>query len=178
MPPDRITFIRHAEKPDEGKDGVAADGSLDAESLTVRGWQRAGALIAFFCAQGKMRPDAIFASGIGHGSKGKRPAETVTPLAAKLDVNRPVAFHAKHLKDEIQPLMDQVLSLEDTVLVCWEHKHIPELAALVPGAPPVPKIWPDNRFDLVWIFDRAGAGWSFSQVLQRLLPEDGDEPIS
>jgi hypothetical protein len=47
-----------------------------------------------------------------------------------------------------------------------------------PGAPPVPKIWPDNRFDLVWIFDRAGAGWSFSQVLQRLLPEDGDEPIS
>jgi hypothetical protein len=52
------------------------------------------------------------------------------------------------------------------------------LAALLPGAPPVPKIWPDNRFDLVWIFDRAGAGWSFSQVLQRLLPEDGDEPIS
>lgn len=108
MPPDRIMFIRHAEKPDEGKDGVAADGSLDAESLTVRGWQRAGALIAFFCAQPKMRPDAIFASGIGHGSKGKRPAETVTPLAAKLNENRPVAFHAKHLKDDIQPLMDQV----------------------------------------------------------------------
>jgi broad specificity phosphatase PhoE len=178
MPPERIMFIRHAEKPDEGKDGVAADGSLDAESLTVRGWQRAGALIAFFCAQPKMRPDAIFASGIGHGSKGKRSAETVTPLAAKLNENRPVAFHAKHLKDDIQPLMDQVLSLEDTVLVCWEHKHIPELAALLSGAPRVPKIWPDNRFDLVWIFDRAGAGWSFSQILQRLLPEDGDEPIS
>ena len=139
MPPDRIMFIRHAEKPDEGKDGVAADGSLDAESLTVRGWQRAGALIAFFCAQPKMRPDAIFASGIGHGSKGKRPAETVTPLAAKLNENRPVAFHAKHLRDDIQPLMDQVLSLEDTVLVCWEHKHIPELAALLQARRPFPK---------------------------------------
>jgi hypothetical protein len=125
MPPDRIMFIRRAEKPDEGKDGVAADGSLDVESLTVRGWQRAGALIAFFCAQPKMRPDAIFASGIGHGSKGKRSAETVTPLAAKRNENRPVAFHAKHLKDDIQPLMDQVLSLEDTVLVCWEHSTFP-----------------------------------------------------
>jgi hypothetical protein len=176
MPPDRIMFIRHAEKPDEGKDGVAADGSLDAESLTVRGCQRAGALIAFFCAQPKMRPDAIFASGIGHGSKGKRPAETVTPLAAKLNENRPVALHAKHLKED--PALDGPGFVPGGhgpgVLGAQAHSR----TALLPGAPPVPKIWPDNRFDLVWIFDRAGAGWSFSQVLQRLLPEDGDEPIS
>jgi len=38
-------FIRHAEKP--GVDvaiGLEADGTADPESLTVRGWQRAGAL--------------------------------------------------------------------------------------------------------------------------------------
>ena len=43
------------------------------------------------------------------------------------------------MKDDIQPLMDQVLSLEDTVLVCWEHKHIPELAALLQARRPFPK---------------------------------------
>jgi hypothetical protein len=112
-------FIRHAGKPDNGKDGVAMDGSPDAESLTVRGWQRAGALIAFFCAEPEMRPNAIFASGIGHGSKCKRPAETVAPLAAKLNETRPVAFDLAHLKDDVPPLMDKVLSLGETVLVCW-----------------------------------------------------------
>jgi hypothetical protein len=107
MPPDRIMFIRHAEKPDNGKDGVAMDGSPDAESLTVRGWQRARALIVFFCAEPKMRPNAIFASGIGHGSKSKRPVETVTPLAAKLNETQPVAFDIAHLKDDVRPLDGQ-----------------------------------------------------------------------
>jgi broad specificity phosphatase PhoE len=169
-------FIRHAEKPGDGENGVTADNSLDKESLTVRGWQRAGALIAFF-AQPKMKPTAIFASGIGHGSNSKRPMETVTPLVNRLNEIQPVTFNTNHLKDEIQPLISKVLSLEGTVLVCWEHKRIPDLAALLPAAPPVPQLWPDNRFDVVWIFDRAGAGWTFSQMLQRLLPQDGDKPI-
>jgi broad specificity phosphatase PhoE len=178
MPPDRIIFIRHAEKSDDGTDGVTEDGILDPESLTVRGWQRAGALIAFFCAQPKMKPSTIFASGIGHGSKSNRPMETVRPLAARLNEIGKVTFNTAHLKDDVQPLMNDVLSMEDTVLVCWEHKHIPELAARLPSMPLSPKIWPDSRFDVVWIFDRAGSGWIFSQMLQRLLPQDGDKPIS
>src|SRR5580704_1713391 len=40
-----ILVVRHAEKPD-GRlgSGVAQAGTIDKESLTVRGWQRAGAL--------------------------------------------------------------------------------------------------------------------------------------
>jgi broad specificity phosphatase PhoE len=78
----RIMVIRHAEKPgvptDDG--GVAADGARDDESLTVRGWQRAGALARFFSSQPELRPRAVFAAGIGHGSKSRRPMETVMPL--------------------------------------------------------------------------------------------------
>ena len=177
MPPDRIMFIRHAEKPDEGKDGVAADGSLDAESLTVRGWQRAGALIAFFCAQPKMRPDAIFASGIGHGARAngrRKPSRRLRPSSMRTDRS-----HSSQTLEGRHPALDGPGFVPGGhgpgVLGAQAHSRI---GRPPPGAPPVPKIWPDNRFDLVWIFDRAGAGWSFSQVLQRLLPEDGDEPIS
>jgi hypothetical protein len=39
MPPDRIMFIRHAEKPGDGENRVTADNIFDKESLTLRGWQ-------------------------------------------------------------------------------------------------------------------------------------------
>lgn len=177
MPPDRIMFIRHAEKPDDGENGVTAENVFDKESLAVRGWQRAGALIAFFSAQPKMKPTAIFASGIGHNSNSKRPIETVAPLADRLKETQPVALNTNQLKDDIEPLMNKVLLLQGTVLVCWEHKRIPDLAALLTATPPVPKVWPDDRFDVVWIFDRSGPGWAFTQIPQRLLSGDSDKPI-
>lgn len=138
MPPKRIMFIRHAEKPGVGNNdrGVAADGEPSDESLTVRGWQRAGALIALFCARPEMRPNTIFASGVGHESKSRRPIETVTPLAGALNNIQPNVFITTHLLDDLQPLMDEVLSQEGTVLVSWEHKKISKLVAMLPNAPP------------------------------------------
>src|ERR1700722_11314893 len=92
MAPNRIMFIRHAEKPD-GKSkpyGVTADGEVDKESLIVRGWQRAGALVRFFCPVSGARellPATIFAAGVEPGSKSERPLETVTPLICFLKKN-------------------------------------------------------------------------------------------
>ena len=53
----KIMVIRHAEKPDDAGTvfGVTAGGQQDPEELTVRGWQRAGALVTFFAP-----PDARF----------------------------------------------------------------------------------------------------------------------
>jgi hypothetical protein len=72
-----------------------------------------------------MKPTAIFASAIGHGSDSKRPMETVTPLANRLNETGPITFNTNHLKDDIRPLMNKVLSLEGTVLVCWEQSAFP-----------------------------------------------------
>ena len=77
MPAARIMIIRHAEKPDPGKTlGVSPTGHEDPRSLSVRGWQRAGALVALFGPERLRRanpllatPTAIFAS---------RPTRTVT----------------------------------------------------------------------------------------------------
>ena len=39
-----------------------------------------------------------------------------------------------------------------TVLICWEHHRIPDIAAGLPTnvAPPIE--WPGDRFDLIWQF--------------------------
>jgi hypothetical protein len=181
LAPNRIMIIRHAEKPDDASPnrGVMADGTENKDSLTVRGWQRAGALVRFFCpvsGASELLPRTIFAAGTGHGSKSERPLETVTPLIDFLEQNG-VKVNQHHLKDDLQGLMDDVLKCTTTVLVAWEHKRIPGLVALLPNAPKVPDKWPDDRFDVVWILDSAGAGWSFSQKPQLLLDGDSERPI-
>jgi hypothetical protein len=66
--PDKIMLIRHAKKPNGSPPaGVTEDGLEDKHSLIVRGWQRAGALVAFFpkpTLAGIATPTAVFASGV------------------------------------------------------------------------------------------------------------------
>jgi hypothetical protein len=52
MAPQKIMFIRHGEKPERSGVAVGIDqnGNEDKESLTVRGWQRAGAIDSIFFA--------------------------------------------------------------------------------------------------------------------------------
>jgi broad specificity phosphatase PhoE len=183
MAPARIMFIRHAEKPDASDRGVALDGSHDPESLTPRGWQRAGALARFFhpasavSGNEPLKPAVVFAAGIGAGSKSKRSIDTVTPLVEFLKQTQPTPFITSYPKDDHQALIDDVLSRAGPVLIAWEHKEIPAIIALLPQAPAVPGKWADDRFDMVWIFDRTPAGWRFSQKPQLLLSGDRADPI-
>src|SRR5690242_7692936 len=81
-----VMVIRHAEKPDGGP-GVDADGKKDDSSLTAVGWQRANLLADLFDPAsgqpraGLVRPAAIYAAGANDDGEGKRPRETVAPLA-------------------------------------------------------------------------------------------------
>ncbi len=69
------------------------------------------------------------------------------------------------------------------MLVGWVHPEIPDLAAHLPNVSPVvPKIWPGNRYDIVWVFVKTTTpngqtGYEFSQVPQLLLPGDSKSPI-
>lgn len=181
MPPDRIIVIRHARKPTHKpkQTGIRQDGTSDPESLTVRGWQHAGALAAIFAgpepggADGfTARPDIIFAAGaekkkvriggkeVKVGSHSRRPIQTVTPLAAALKL-APVTTHTK---GEERALVDDVLSRSGTVLVCWQHQNIAAIGNLIVGNDTtVPQSWPENRYDLLYLFDRTDHGWSFRQ---------------
>ncbi len=185
--PDTVMIIRHAEKP-EGSGppyGITDDGEQDEKSLIVRGWTRAGALVELFDPRdedaepvairaGIARPATIFAADPGkHGSK--RPLETVTPLAQALGLQVDQRFG----KGQEAELVAALAAAHGPVLIGWEHENIEAIIdAMGTITPAPPKTWPGDRFDVVYVFHRDGAGWSFTQVPQMMLAGDTTTPIS
>jgi len=184
MQPLRIMLIRHAEKPADPDSettppfGVDQDGNRDQRSLTPLGWQRAGALVAFFAASGAPShetlisvPAALFAPS-HHGSS-HRSRQTLEPLARAGGL---LLHHDRRVGEE-EALVGDLLAGASPILIAWEHKAVPRIPALVTeGAVRPPQHWPGDRFDLVWVLDRdAGGRWSFAQVPQMLLAGDSAE---
>ena len=199
--PTKIMVIRHAEKPDGTNEGVTADGGPDKESLIVRGWQRAGALVALFDpANGSLQnpnlavPQVIYASDPDQasqaddddgkkGSKSKRPLETITPLADRLGLTKKV--NVTFAKGQEKQMVDSVLAETEVVLISWQHQKIPDIAKHIVGSKPptnpIPGTWPGNRFDIVWVFTppaASSAQWGFAQVPQQLLSGDTNTVIT
>jgi hypothetical protein len=182
-------LIRHAEKPDGKRlgPGLTVLGIADKKSLVIRGWQRAGAWAALLGATAASedfpQPDFIYAAKPDDDEHvaevGKRPYETIIPLAQKLRID-PVIDFAKGQEGD---LADRLGRLSGVVLVSWEHKAIVQslLPALL-GAqetPEVPSRWDDARFDVVLRLDREapGAPWTFRQLCPCLLSGDSDVPL-
>jgi hypothetical protein len=186
MTPSKILIIRHGEKPRaDGTDaGVSPAGLPNPEDLTVRGWQRSGALVRFFAPAGGQfshaeiaTPDVIFASGIAPHSKSLRAQHTVLALAEFLRQQLVLS----HLKGDEDALVADVLSRSGSVLIAWEHEAIPGITNRILGnAITCPQKWPDDRFDVLWVLNSTGGagGWAFTQVPQLLLPEDRDDVIA
>ena len=182
----RIMIIRHGEKHANGgvERGVNLYGVHTKHELTVRGWQRAGALVRFFAPLDGMPPGlpistprTIFASAATKQSPSLRSQHTVTPLAEALGVE----IDRTHACDEEPAIAAAALTAASPVLISWHHSHIPILAKLIGGLDlDCPAIWPEDRFDVVWILDRddddAGP-WRFTQVPQRLFAGDRAEAI-
>lgn len=183
MAASKIMVIRHAEKPDDSGNpplGVDIDGRGDKESLTPRGWQRAGALATLFdtsngkVTEGLAVPQHLSASAIARHSESERPEETVTPLSEKLNLK----IHTDFDKDQYIDMIKDAMKKDGIVLVCWEHQDIPEIANEIMGNDTsVPQKWPGDRFDVVWVFDNTGNGYAFSQVPQQLLAGDQNTVI-
>ena len=184
MSPSRTIFlIRHGEKPPESPPphGVTLDGEQDDDhSLIARGWQRAGALAVLFAPRigplrrGILQPDELIAPDYGKLPKDERTHQTIEPLEKLLRLKTvrpyPVGREEK---------LGELLSTKPggVTLVCWEHKHIPDIVrAIEPSTGSLPKAWPDDRFDLIWSMRRdESAVFRFEQIAQLLLA--GDQPV-
>jgi len=179
----RIMLIRHAEKPslDGTVQGVTVDGVPNPDELSVRGWQRAGALVRLFAplegvtGAAIRTPDVLFAQGLAQHATSVRAPHTLGPLAALLGK----AISTEYSKGQEEQLAGALRALAEPVLVAWEHRAICVLANFLMGDEQhTPQTWPDDCFDVVWVFESGdGSSWSFSQVPQRLLPGDRTEPI-
>ena len=180
-------LIRHAEKPDDPPPhGVTKHGDHDPESLTVKGWQRAGALACFFApTHGPLQspllatPEVLYAAAPGSSgseeSKSKRPVETITPLSKKLGRG----IREDFTKGQEVQVADAAMSGIGPVLICWQHKVLHLIANRILGNDTTaPQQWPGDRFDVVWVFDlQADGSYTFAQVPQMLLKGDVPTPI-
>jgi hypothetical protein len=192
-PPTKIMIIRHAEKPPNppnktGPWDVLANGqSGGGKSLIVPGWQRAGALNAFFAPykskpanQEIATPDYIYAAD--PTGETQRPCETVTPLAAWLNYSQgsPQFNVSFSVGGGEQALVKSVLALSTVVLICWEHDNImPNIMQAINSAVPIknyasiPNPFP-NVFYLVWVLDldSKGKSYTWTSVNQNLMAGD------
>lgn len=176
-----IMLMRHAEEPD----GDASP------SLSPRGWQRAGALVRWLAPLGLPGPSGplaappaplatprrIVAAARSDAHPSTRAHDTVAPLAQalQLEVEQPFDSDA-----DTRRTAAWLRSLDAAVLVCWRHDALPALArALLPPdrASAVPAVWPEERFDLVWVLQPRSDGWMLSQVPQLLLAGDRSHGI-
>jgi hypothetical protein len=176
-----IMLIRHAEKPLPSGPayGISPVGRPDKRSLTVDGWQRAGALVELFAPArglppaGLRRPDAVYASAARDG-RSRRSFETVEPLARQLGVG----VIDRYAPGEEAKLVGDLVNRPGATLVSWHHKSLAKIINhLGEITPTPPRLWPRDRYDMVWVFVRVGDGWRFSQVPQLLLPGDQPAPI-
>ncbi len=190
-PPTKIMIIRHGEKPPSspGKKGpfdVKLDGeSGGGKSLIVQGWQRAGALNAFFAPYKSSpasphiaKPDYIYAAD--PKGESQRPCETVTPLAAWLGYQQgSPQFNVSYDIGGGEPqLVKSVLGLSGVALICWEHDNImPNMMTHIKNAyaitnwSSIPNPWPDV-FYLVWVLNLKDGSYVWHSVNQNLIHGD------
>ena len=205
-PPAVIYIIRHGEKPADlplagpgqpkpvptAPFGVDYQGNQNEHSLLPRGWQRSGALAALFDPAlgvpqaGLLVPAALlsppYADKNGNDTTtGHRTCQTIQGLADRLNVQIAHDF----AEGDEGTLADSVVSTySGVVLICWEHRHIPDIANNLPTIPGtvIPEKWDGTRFDVIWTFTlvpgSAPAQYNFGQVPQQLLSGDADTTIS
>jgi hypothetical protein len=191
-PPEQIYVVRHGEKPADPPSptatpsppfGIDINGNQSIHSLLPRGWQRSGALAVLFAPAigppqaGLRTPLTLFSPDYGKADKtqGHRTYETIQGLSGRL--NLPIS--SPFAEGQESALANAVVSgCTGVVLVCWEHQHIPAIAAALPtvAGTQIPAAWPGDRFDMIWSFSlQAGTtstAYVFTQIPQQLLAGD------
>lgn len=140
--PNTVLLIRHGEKPGDDTD----------PNLSAKGWQRACSItrtLPDLVPTGAPAISAVIATAPSPHSV--RPVETVTPISL---IGSLPLIHTIADDDvaQVPMLLATAPYTGATVLICWHHCKLPELA-LALGAPAdqVPRKWEGDDFHSVWI---------------------------
>ncbi len=164
--PKTVLIVRHAEKPDDGRD------------LNEAGRRRADALLELFEKSADRSdpfpaPDFLFAAKASN--KSNRAVETLEPLGRAMNL----AINDRIKNEDFAALATELLTDRKyegkTVLVSWHHGKIPELIRAL-GVAPKPRSIGDGVFDRVWVvtYDAASKP-KLTARPQALLPTDPKE---
>lgn len=163
--PAQVIIIRHAEKPDDEA----------AQHLSARGEERARALVKFFTQNEEVlrhgAPRVLFASKPTRRGNGQRPAETLAPLAAELHLPVQTPYDSDDYSKLAKTILRGRACKGKTVVVCWVHESIPELAAAL-GVKPEPPKWKDHVYDLAYVITFPEGRANLEWVPENVLPGD------
>ena len=142
--PAQIILIRHGDKPSDP----------DNPHLSRAGLKRAQALVPFITKDPAMTrlgsPVALFATRTTKHDTGVRTQETLEPLAKALKLRVQTPYLGSNYAELAKAILANPAYSGKTVLICWNHENIPQLAAAL-GVVPEPKKWKGSVFDLVYI---------------------------
>ena len=142
--PAQIILIRHADKPADPKN----------PHLSPAGVKRAEELVSFITTDPTMTrlglPVAVFATQTTKDDNGQRTQETVAPLARALKLPAQTPYHGKDYAALAKQILSNPAYAGKTVLICWNHEYIPQLAAAL-GVTPEPPKWKGSVFDRVYV---------------------------
>ncbi|MEP6810101.1 MAG: flagellar basal body-associated protein FliL [Chthoniobacterales bacterium] len=161
-----VLIIRHAEKPDIGKD------------LSPAGVKRAQAYPAFFQAlrldHQPVKLDRLFAAPKSKNSD--RCRETLQPLSRALQLKLNTNFDLS----QSEQLADKVRhsSRAETILICWHHGAMPNLLQAF-GASPQALLsggkWPEDVFGWLVILHYDARGKLSAHVMNEGITRDDNQ---
>ena len=162
--PAQVILIRHAEKPEDPQ----------ALHLSREGEKRARDLVNFVTTDPQLTksglPVALYATRATRHGHGQRTRETITPLAKELHL----PIEAPYFSENFEALARSILSNPKyqgmSVLICWNHEHIPQLASAL-GVHPQPPKWKENVYDRVYLISYHDGKATLTDLPQRFLPK-------
>ena len=164
--PAQIILLRHGEEPDD----------KTAVHLSARGEKRARALVSLLAKPPLTLTSnapiaALFATRVTREGHSYRTGETLAPLAREMGLPVQTPFLAKDYALLARSIRTNPAYRGQTVVVCWTHHNIADLAGAL-GAEPKPPPWKEKVFDRLYVITRVDGASLLRNIPQRLLKGD------
>jgi hypothetical protein len=161
--PAQIILFRHAEKPADKANPHLSD----------EGVRRARGLVGFFTTNPVVnrfgKPVAIFATKTTKDDDGQRTQETVAPTARALKLVVQTPFLGKQYRHLAKLILGNPAYAGKTVLICWNHDVISELASDL-GVSPRPPAWKGQEYDQIYVISYRDKAATLTVMAENLRP--------
>lgn len=163
--PAQIILFRHAEKPDDPA----------SVHLTEQGRQRARALVSLLGRSSPLTTNApvaaLYATRVTKHDHSHRTGETLAPLSRDLGLSVSTSFASDNFFLLATEVLNDPAYRGKTVIICWIHHDMAQLAAAL-GVRPPPPPWKDKTFDRLWLISYPKGKAELHDLPQHLLPND------
>ena len=144
-----IILVRHGDEPTDPNN----------PHLAPAGVKRSQDLMTFITKDPAMvrlgRPFAAFATKTTKHGDGQRTQETITPLAHALNLQVQTPYQSSDFAPLAKAILADPAYAGKTIIICWNHEELPQLAAAL-GVTPMPPKWKASVYDLVYIISYQG----------------------